>query len=287
MTLIKKKTVNGSTEGAQGDALVRIRTLYNQLTAAEKLVADFVLDNEDVVYRSITEVASQSGAGYGSVVRFCKRLGYSGFQDLKIQLTKDLALRTAYQKDESDDPVIRIQERCFEDLRNTAQMITPELLARAATVLLEARFVLVVGFASSAITAREIEYRLTRFGIRAVSTADDQVQRMRAVSLTPDDVLFMVSFSGATKRIISAGEVAREAGAKTICLTNFAQSPVSELSDIRLVTAVHIDPLSAEIVSRVPMAFVLDALFDQMLRQDRMTREILEKTFNTTADTYL
>ena len=287
MSITKKKPVNGATEEAQGDALVRIRTLYNQLTNAEKLVADFVLDHEDVVYRSITEVASQSGAGYGSVVRFCKRLGYSGFQDLKIQLTKDLALRTAYQKDESNDPVIHIQEQCFEDLRNTAQMIVPEQLEEAARMLLSARKVLVVGFASSAITAKEIEYRLTRFGILAVAASDDQVQRMRAVSLTPEDVLFMVSFSGTTKRIISAGEVAREAGAKTMCLTNFAQSPVSELSDIRLVTAVHIDPLRAEIVSRVPMAFVLDILFDQMLRLDEKTRETLEKTYKATADTYL
>jgi len=287
MSVTKKRNNHAPTEETQGDALVRIRTLYNQLTNTEKLVADFVLENEDVVYRSITEVASLSGAGYGSVVRFCKRLGFSGFQDLKIQLTKDLALRTVYQKDDSDDPVVLIQEQCFEDLRNTAQMISPELLHEAATTLLEARTVLVVGFASSAITAKEIEYRLTRFGINAVAVSDDQVQRMRAVSLTPEDVLFMVSFSGTTKRIISAGEVAREAGAKTMCLTNFAQSPVSELSDIRLVTAVHIDPLRAEIVSRVPMAFVLDVLFDQMLRQDEKTREILERTYKTTADTYL
>ncbi|MCA9434331.1 MAG: MurR/RpiR family transcriptional regulator [Candidatus Omnitrophica bacterium] len=287
MTVSNKKNHNGLTEEAQGDALVRIHTLYNQLTNTEKLVADYVLENEDVVYRSITEVASLSGAGYGSVVRFCKRLGYSGFQDLKIQLTKDLALRTAYHKDESNDPLTHLQEQCFEDLRNTVQMLTPELLEEAATALLEARNVLVVGFASSAITAKEIEYRLTRFGIQAVSVSDDQVQRMRAVSLAPEDVLFMVSFSGTTKRIISAGEVARQAGAKTMCLTNFAQSPVSELADIRLLTAVHIDPIRAEIVSRVPMAFVLDALFDQMLRQDEKTREILEKTFKTTADTYL
>ncbi len=128
---------------------------------------------------------------------------------------------------------------------------------------------------------------MTRLGIRATAISDNQMQRIRAASLGSKDVLFMVSFSGSTKEIIAAGEVAKKGGAQTICLTNFAESPVAELADVRLVTSVHIDPLAAEVVSRVAMDFVMDALFAEMSRLHRNAKRVLEKTFDSTSDRYL
>jgi len=288
MPKIENRTID-SIEQTQAGVIARIRTLYTQLTKKEQLVADYILSDEDVIYRSITEVVKRSGVGYGSVMRFCKRLGFLGFQDLKIRLTTDLALRTAYQdkKGAADDPIAALRERAFEDIRNTAQLLSPDSLRKAARMLLDAESVLIVGFGGSAITAAEVEFRLTRFGIRAIAVPDSQLQRIRVVCLSSRDVLFMVSFSGSTKDIIWAGKTARKAGVKTICLTNFAESPVSELADVRLVTAIRIDPLSAEVASRVPMAFVLDALFTEMVRLDRRVEKVLEETFNSTADTFL
>lgn len=269
--------------------VARIRTLYPQLTEKERLVADYVLSDPDVVYRSITEAVKRSGAGYGSVVRFCKRLGYSGFQDLKIQLTKDMAVRSVSQETgpvEAGSLAV-LRETRLEDIRHTAQLLSEETLTAVARALLEADSVLVVGFGASGVTAKEVEFRLTRFGIRAISESDSQLQRTRAVSLAAGDVLFMVSFSGSTKDIILIGELASKAGAQTICLTNFAESPVAELSDLRLLTSVRIDPLKAEVASRVSASFVLDAVFDRMARLDSSVHKVLEETFNITADTYL
>jgi DNA-binding MurR/RpiR family transcriptional regulator len=253
------------------------------------LVADYVLSDPDVVYRSITEAVKRSGAGYGSVVRFCKRLGYSGFQDLKIQLTKDMAVRTAAKENETGEEgsLARLREACLENIRHTAQLLSEDTLTAAAKALLGAESVLVVGFGASGVTAKEVEFRLTRFGIRAISEPDSQLQRTRAVSLASNDLLFMVSFSGSTKDIILIGELASKVGATTLCLTNFAESPVAELSDIRLLTSVRIDPLRAEVASRVAASFVLDAVFDRMARRDTSVQKVLEETFNITADTYL
>lgn len=269
--------------------VARIRTLYPQLTEKERLVADYVLSDPDVVYRSITEAVKRSGAGYGSVVRFCKRLGYSGFQDLKIQLTKDMAVRTAAKENETGEEgsLARLREACLENIRHTAQLLSEDTLTAAAKALLGAESVLVVGFGASGVTAKEVEFRLTRFGIRAISEPDSQLQRTRAVSLASNDLLFMVSFSGSTKDIILIGELASKVGATTLCLTNFAESPVAELSDIRLLTSVRIDPLRAEVASRVAASFVLDAVFDRMARLDTSVQKVLEETFNITADTYL
>ena len=78
-------------------SLVRLKALYPQFTGKEKLVADHVLTHEDIIHQTITQMVNASGASYGSVDRFCKKMGYSGFQDFKIHLAEDLALRKAYR----------------------------------------------------------------------------------------------------------------------------------------------------------------------------------------------
>jgi len=54
-------------------------------------IAAFLLARRDGVIRmSITEVAEQAHATEGSIVGFCRRLGVSGFQELKLVMARAL-----------------------------------------------------------------------------------------------------------------------------------------------------------------------------------------------------
>ena len=75
-----KKSPDVSVVRSQTGCLVRINSLYGRLTGAEKRVADYIRSDDEVIYRTITQVVRASGASYGSVDRLCKKLGYSGFQ---------------------------------------------------------------------------------------------------------------------------------------------------------------------------------------------------------------
>ena len=145
--------------GRSAGCLTRIKTLYPQLTVKEQKVADFVFSQtENVIYISITEMVSLSKAGYGTIIRFCRRLGYSGFQDFKINLTKDLALDQASQ--ENTGPVSyaeAIANRSITDIRNTLKLLSLEHIDHAAKMLSEAHMVLAMGCGGSAISAKEIE----------------------------------------------------------------------------------------------------------------------------------
>lgn len=93
------------------------------------------------------------------------------------------------------------------------------------------------------------------------------MQAIQAALLKRGDVLFQVSFSGCTREILAAGQVARKVGAKLISLTNFSASPVADAADFKLVTALRVLPLQAEVVSNIATEFVLDALFLEMARR--------------------
>ena len=68
-----------------------IRNNYNSLYAAEAKVADFILNNPaQALEANVSETAELSGVSDATVVRFCKRIGYAGFYQMKIQLSHDM-----------------------------------------------------------------------------------------------------------------------------------------------------------------------------------------------------
>ena len=268
--------------------LVRIRDLYPQLTDKERLVADYVLTTDEIIHRTITQVVRSSGASYGSVDRFCKKLGYSGFQDLKIHLAEDLATRRATQGGHKEAGLVEsVARQAVQEIRNTIQLLSDKELERAAEAISQARFVLVCGVSSSAGTAFGIDYRLTRYGIRSSVAIDNHMQRHVAAILSDQDVAILLSFSGSTREIIAAGRVAKESGAETIALTNHSESPLSELSSVLLTTGIESDPLDAEIASKVLVEFLITALFERLGKLLKNSRSTLTKTFEATADRQL
>jgi DNA-binding MurR/RpiR family transcriptional regulator len=268
--------------------LVKIRTLYPQLTKKEKQIANFILANDDVIYKTITELVQRSHTGYGSIIRFCQRLGFDGFQDFKIHLSQDLTRqKPAGGKDAGMDSLAALADEAVADIRNTLQLLSEKEVSSAARTLCKAPKILLAGCGGSYITAMEIEYRLTRFGIPAAAVCDNHMQRIRAAGLAKNDVAFLVSFSGSTKEIITVGEIARKKGATVIALTNFAQSPVASISDIKLLTAIRVDPLKAEVVSKVAIDFVIDALFGRIAGLAIKSANSLMKTYQAVSDRQL
>ena len=69
----------------------KIRGKEKLLTNTEKKIAEYVLNNYDKVLNcNITELAEGAGVSDASVVRFCKSIGYKGYQDFKINAAKDV-----------------------------------------------------------------------------------------------------------------------------------------------------------------------------------------------------
>ena len=72
--------------------LRQIRNTIPELRKSEKLVADFVLnDPKSVITMKTAEASSAMGISEPTLIRFCKALGFSGYQEFKINLSQQLA----------------------------------------------------------------------------------------------------------------------------------------------------------------------------------------------------
>ncbi len=255
----------------------RFRHFRGELTPAEQRAGEYFESNSQAVYQSITEVVAHSGIGYGSIIRFCQKLGYKGFQEFKLMLATDGAVNAQSLANSDSCEESETARGLKSDLMETLRMLDEQELQKAAQRLLTSRVVLVVGVASSAPLVLSLAWKLNRIGIDARPSIEGYVMAIHATLLKEADVLFAISSSGATKDVLHATDIAASQGACVIALTNFSSSPLSQIAEISLFTTANRDPLKAEFPSIIPGEAIAEMLLERLLaiapeRRDHLLR---------------
>ncbi|MPZ19494.1 MAG: SIS domain-containing protein [Luteitalea sp.] len=253
---------------ARAGCLLRITSASGLFKPAEAAVAEFVLANADrVLHMSVSEAARDVGVGESTVIRFCRTLGYKGYQEFKIRLAQDLVqpVEFIHSNITFQDSAAELCQKVFETNRqaveNTMRALDPAMVEIAAKSIVQARRIDIFGVGYSYFSGLDAKLKLVRFGLTADAYGDPHLQVMAAVSLKPGDVAIGISHSGSTRDVVDALGPARKAGATTIAITNYSPSPLTRLSDIVLLTAATESPLGGEVLtSRIAQLCVIDAL---------------------------
>ncbi|MEX0331113.1 MAG: MurR/RpiR family transcriptional regulator [Puniceicoccaceae bacterium] len=263
---------------------MRLNLLRNSLTEAEARVGDYFQRHPEAVYLSITEAAQEGGLGYGTIIRFCQKIGCTGFQDFKVLLAQEL--RDAKERKPTDrhTPLEGNIQKLQSDILNTAKLIDPGTMEKVARCLAKAHFVLAAGIAGSASLAHGLNYRLSRVGIYSAADCEGYTMAIRAATMKKGDVFFGMSFSGATKDLVNAARIAKEQGALVVALTAFIKSPLGEVADYTLVGASDRDPFSCEIFPNSPRDFILDLLVTEICGIRPGALETVQDTFEAISD---
>lgn len=269
------------------NALLHIRGTYPALRPAEKRVAQVILSNpREAVHYSITQLAEKAEVSDATVVKFCKRLGYKGYQEFKIMLAQDVAAKPQliHGEVEPGNDVQTIKEKIFQAnisaLQETAQVLETEALERAVQALANAGEIHFYGVGASGIVALDAEQKFSRIGLRTSAFLDTHLQIARAVHLREGDVAVCLSFSGETVEIVEALRAAKQAGALTIAITSFSGSTLAREADVLLLTSTQQNLFrSGAIASRLTQLSTIDVLFIAVALVDHeRAQEAIEKT---------
>lgn len=268
-------------------ALARLRSALPGLTPALQRIAEYSLDApEKVLYHTVTELAEAASSSEGSVIRFCKDLGFSGFQDFKLALATDLA--SMPKESVSDTPVNIITEAVHYSeaaIRETAQLLNLDEVERVAARILSADRINVYGVGASGVIGRYVHYKLLRLGLNVQVFVDPHLAAMSAVHLTTASVAIGVSSSGSIIDTVHALQTARKAGAFTVALTNRAKSPMTASSSAVLLASSPESPLTGgAIPSKIGQLLVLDVLFSSLLSLRKSGPTAVQKTAEAVVD---
>ena len=224
--------------------LIQIRSRRSSLTSAEVRVADYLLDHpEDVLQCSVSDLAMNSGTSDATVIRAIRRLGFPGFNEMKVQLAQSMVAPVKILNSEIDegDSIDDVVQKVFGGIINTLTVtrdaVSTEQLEAAADLLFDAKRIYLVGLGNSASSGSDFQQKLLRLGRRVTVQFDPHLLLIDIVNYAgPGDVCFAISHSGHSKLGVEGVSLCRERGCTVISLTDNAVSPLRDLADISLCT---------------------------------------------------
>jgi RpiR family transcriptional regulator, carbohydrate utilization regulator len=274
--------------------LGKIRSYYARLSEKEKKIANYILDNPDkIIYSTINEVADDLSVADATVFRFCKRIGYKGYQAMKIALASEIITPNKYIHEEisDQDNEKAISEKVFKSnirtLENTLQILDFDSLQKAVELIQHADRVEFYGTGGSVVIAMDAFHKFIRTGVKAFAFPDSHFQLMSASQLSKNDVAVLISHSGTNNDTINILNTAIESGAKTIGITSFPKSPISQNVDVALYTSSDETEFRSEaLASRIAQLSLIDALYvNVMILNKDKAKSSLEKVRNAISET--
>ena len=272
---------------------VRARGLLPSLSPAERRVAQVIIDEAaTAAHLTISDLAERAASSETTVIRFCRAMGFGGYSELRLTLAAEAG--RAHDSAGNDEPVGDISETddlaqvvkkiAFADARaveDTAVQIDIAVLEEVVDLVVAARRVDIYGVGASAFVASDFQQKLHRIGRIAYAWSDLHLALTSAALLDERDVAFGISHTGATMDTIEAFTEAGRHGARTVALTNFPKSPITQVADLVLTTAARETTFrSGAMASRLAQLTVIDCVFVGVAQRTyAQTRTALDVTY--------
>ncbi|WP_445486779.1 MurR/RpiR family transcriptional regulator [Niallia sp. 03133] len=272
----------------------KIRSYYARLSEKEKKIADYILQNpEEIIHCTINELAEDLNVADATVFRFCKRIGFKGYQAMKIALASEIIepIQQIHEEINKDDNVKTVTEKVFHSnirtLENTLQILNGASIQKAVDLLINAKRVEFYGTGGSAVIAMDAFHKFVRTGIKAFSFLDSHFQLMSASQLSETDIAVVISHSGTNKDTINILKTAKTNGAKTISITGYPKSPIAQNADVALFTSSEETEYRSEALSsRIAQLSLIDALYvNMMILNKEVANKSLDKIRTAISDT--
>ncbi|WP_082693026.1 MurR/RpiR family transcriptional regulator [Bacillus sp. FJAT-29814] len=267
--------------------------MHLDLPPSEKKIAQYIMENpHEAISLTASELGKRSSTSSAAVIRLCKSLGLKGFQDLKLRIAGDLqkskppGFRDIEPNESAGSIIEKMTNNSIQTIHETAELLDHEALERAKIACQNAEMIHFFGVGASSIIAQDAQQKFLRIDKKATAFQDFHMAATMVANAKPTDVVVGISFSGKTFEVAKILELANKKGAKTISLTKYGSSLVSEQADIKLFTSATREPTfrSGATSSRIAQLHVIDILFmcvasqiyEETVKHLDETREIID-----------
>ena len=186
--------------------LLKIRSKRDQMSAIERRIADFILENAHLLRDySSQQLASALKISQSSVVKFSQKLGFKGYPDLKYSVSEALArvdgvaqarVATPVADDEHDALAQRLWAGKSHAEEETRLINPSERIDAVAAAVQAASRVFCIGLGEDGITAHAFATKLAILGFASVYQPDPVLMELSAATVQAHDVLFAISEQG-------------------------------------------------------------------------------------------
>ncbi|MGX6443976.1 MurR/RpiR family transcriptional regulator [Neobacillus sp. K501] len=234
----------------------------DQLSQLEKQVLDYIIRYpKKLIHLKLEEAAKEMYVSTATISRTCKRLGFQGFQDFKLQLHLNIGEEAPVENRGISESLSSHVKRYERDIQEVLNRIDEEKLNKAASMIVKARHVEWFGMGHSYSVCWDTSKKLLMLGKSSMARMDWDDMRSAAFNLRTDDLAIFVSYSGETLHILEYAHILKERGITILSLVGTPSNRLAELSDFVFYTPIehcYLDDI--DMCSRAPFQLFLDLL---------------------------
>ena len=251
-----------------------IQQKYSEMPRGQQKIADYVLQSPtEIVKTSISELAQRtSSKSESSIVRFYRFLGFDSYRAFRLKVAQEIASKNffhSYEDIDDNDSPRDIKRKIFNaamlTLNANAQLENDDSYEQALNMIMNARRIILLGYAASAAVCCYAHFRFLELGLNCHFSSDAHINTAILAKPNPDDLLFCVSMSGETRDIVRPLENAKISGSKIIALTGNPDSTLAKMADVVIQTSTDETTFIADAMNaRLAQMCTVDSLFSMI-----------------------
>lgn len=195
-----------------------------QLNDTDDQIIDYIRVNKHRIHElSIQTVAKAVYTAPNSVMRLAKKLGYTGFSQLKVLI-----------QDEDNEKELISKSKIPTNVIKTIDLIDYDKLYDAAKKMKSCKTIHFIGVGDSSSYCEMMVRHVRCLDKRAEYYQSYHDIDFQTSHCDKNDLLFIISASGENQRLIEVAKEAKERGVMTISVTHFNKNALSQIVDIPL-----------------------------------------------------
>lgn len=262
--------------------LIKDRIKNSRLSPAEQGIADFLIEEaERVGQLKAIDVAQATYTSSPAVVRFCHKMGFSGWNEFRDAFYKEAVYLNRHFQDvdpnipfHKGDSMMEIAGRIAtlytESVEDTMELLDRKELEKAVDILSNARRIAVFAVSNVIYFASEFVYYLEKIDKLVLSPSLNGDVYYNAMRLEKEDAAIILSYSGETSQLRGIVEILHEQNIPYIAITSIGGNSVSDYASavLNITTREKSYSKIAGYTSAMSFHLILDILYSCLFARD-------------------
>lgn len=258
--------------------IAKIISMQPNYTMSENEISQYVINNaEFVVSSTITTIAKETGTSEASINRFCKKLGYKGFNGFKIALAQENFYNSMKKQNTYSSETGFVESMTMDYrqmLMNTSAMLDEKVVFQAVDYIKSAHNIQIIALFNASFVAHELEFKFNLVGLSAKAHTDMLDMRINTENIGEKDLAIIIAPTILSKDIYQAVTTCHEHGAKIITITSYDSPKLNDLVDLKFITSDKVTAHnSMSLSNNLMFLYVIDIIYGALLKSDKSLRQ--------------
>lgn len=249
-------------------------------TNVEKQIASYILKNLDkCTYLSVRELGEETYTSKSSVIRFCKKMNFTGYEEFKDKLKLEIIERKrikllleqeSINKDTSTDDLFNIIPNYYiSTINNVNAILKKGILEKIIYSISHASTVDIYGAGVTYTCATAAKFKFRTLGINCNTYSGINEHYVRSTRDDENRVAIILSFTGGNKAMVEVSKYLKASGVFVVTIAGSQSEKLQQNCDEFIEIPSQESVLSMEVMSPyIAITYIFDLFFAALLIAD-------------------